>query len=231
MSEMKKIGVLLSGCGVYDGAEIQEAVFTLLAIEELGAEAICIGINKNQHHVVNHTNGEEMQESRNMLVEAARIARGKIKDINEIEPNDIDALVIPGGFGSAKNLTKWAFEGPQGEILPEVKLLLVNLMNIGKPICALCVSPVVVAKALERSNVGAKMTIGSTEAASEYDIAGFRAGLEATGTVTENKLITEIQIDLENRIVSAPCYMMETGLVDLKNNIYMAIEATIALID
>ncbi len=228
---MKKIGVLLSGCGVYDGAEIQEAVFTLLTIEELGAEAICIGINKNQHHVVNHTNGEEMQENRNMLVEAARIARGKIKDINEIEPNDIDALVIPGGFGSAKNFTKWAFEGPQGEILPEVKLLLVNLVNIGKPICALCVSPVVVAKALENSKVRANMTIGSTEASSEYDISGFRAGLEATGTQTENKLITEILIDHENRIVSAPCYMMETTLVELRQNIFQAVEATIQLID
>jgi enhancing lycopene biosynthesis protein 2 len=228
---MKKIGVLLSGCGVYDGAEIQEAVFTLLAIEELGAEAVCIGIDKDQHHVVNHTNGEEMAENRNMLVEAARIARGKIKDINEIEPNDIDALVIPGGFGSAKNFTKWAFEGPEGAILPEVKLLLVNLVNIGKPICALCVSPVVVAKALENSKVRANVTIGSTEAASEYDIAGFRAGLETTGTLTENKLITEIQIDHENRIVSAPCYMMETGLVDLKSNIYMAIEATLGLIE
>lgn len=90
-----KIGVLLSGCGVYDGAEIQEAVFTLLAIAEIGAEAVCISINKNQHHVINHLNGEEMNESRNMLIEAARIARGSIKDISEITPADIDALVIP----------------------------------------------------------------------------------------------------------------------------------------
>jgi len=226
---MKKIGVLLSGCGVYDGAEIQETAFTLLAIEELGAEAICIGINKNQHHVVNHINGEEMKENRNMLVEASRIARGKITSIDKITPNDIDALVIPGGFGSAKNFTTWAFKGPDAEILPEVKLLIVNLVNIGKPICALCVSPVVVAKALEHSKVKAKMTIGSSDAASEYDIAGFRAGIEATGAATVGKLISEIQIDQENRIVSAPCYMMETTLVELRNNIKMAIEATLAL--
>jgi len=106
---MKKIGVLLSGCGVYDGAEIQEAVFTLLALEELRVEAVCIGIDKNQYHVINHTNGEVMPESRNMLVEAARITRGKITPIDQIEPKDIDALIIPGGFGSAKNLTTWAF--------------------------------------------------------------------------------------------------------------------------
>jgi enhancing lycopene biosynthesis protein 2 len=105
---MKKIGVLLSGCGVYDGAEIQEAVFTLLAIEELGAEAVCIGINKNEHHVINHATGEEMLESRNMMVEAARIACGKITSIEKIDPLDNDALVIPGGFGAAKNFTDWA---------------------------------------------------------------------------------------------------------------------------
>jgi enhancing lycopene biosynthesis protein 2 len=230
-TRMKKIGVLLSGCGVYDGAEIQESVFALLAIEELGAEAICIGIDKKQHHVVNHLTGEEMPESRNMLVEAARIARGKITPIHQIEPNDLDALVIPGGFGSAKNFTSWAFNGPSGDILPEVKLLLVNLVNIGKPICALCVSPVVVAKALEGSTTKAELTIGSTAGASEYDIAGFKAGLEATGANTINKSISEIQIDRANRIVSAPCYMMEASLTELRNNIHMAIEATIELID
>src|SRR5690554_238562 len=103
-----KIGVLLSGCGVYDGAEIHESVFTLLAIAEAKHEAVCIGIDKDQHHVINHLNGEEQNENRNMLVEAARIARGEITEISEITPADIDALVIPGGFGSAKNLTSWA---------------------------------------------------------------------------------------------------------------------------
>jgi enhancing lycopene biosynthesis protein 2 len=228
---MKKIGVLLSGCGVYDGAEIQEAVFTLLAIEEFGAEAVCIGVDRNQYHVVNHITGAEMQESRNMLIEAARIARGKITPIEQIEPNDIDALVMPGGFGSAKNFTSWAFNGPDSDILPEVKLLLVNLINIGKPICALCVSPVVLAKAFEGSSTKASLTIGSTQGASEYDIKGFQAGLEATGVSTVNKAIAEIHIDLENRIVSAPCYMMETSLSDLRKNIQMAIEATINLMD
>jgi len=146
---MKKIGVLLSGCGVYDGAEIQESIFTLLAIKELGAEYVCISVDKSQHHVINHLTGEEMNESRNMMIEAARIARGDVKNIVDIDPADIDALVIPGGFGSAKNFTSWAFNGPDSDILPEVKLLIVNMANVGKPICALCVSPVVVSKALE----------------------------------------------------------------------------------
>lgn len=220
-----KIGVLLSGCGVYDGAEIQEAVLTLLAITEMGDEAVCIGIDKNQHHVINHLNGEEMNESRNMLVEAARIARGEITELSTLDPADIDALVIPGGFGSAKNFTSWAFDGPDSTILPEVKLLLVNLVNIGKPIAALCVSPVVVAKAFEDSSVEPFMTIGSDQEESPYDINGFSQGLVATGAKTTMKTKSEINIDRINKIVTAPCYMMETDLVTLRKNIQDALKA------
>lgn len=220
-----KIGVLLSGCGVYDGAEIQEAVLTLLAIDEIDAEAVCISINKNQHHVINHLNGEEMDENRNMLVESARIARGNIKDISEVDPADIDALIIPGGFGSAKNFTTWAFNGPDGEILPEVKLLLVNLMNIAKPIAALCVSPVVLAKALEGSDYHPNVTIGSNTELSPYDINAFAQGLEATGMQTEFKSVKEILVDEKNKIVTAPCYMMEASIVEIRKNIRSAVEA------
>lgn len=218
-----KVGVLLSGCGVYDGAEIQESIFTLLAIEEIGAEPVCISIDKNQHHVINHTTGEEMNETRNMLVESARIARGNIKNINDISPADIDALVIPGGFGSAKNLTTWAFNGPDGEILPEVKLLLVNMFNVGKPIVALCVSPVVLAKAFEDSDAKLNMTIGSDQGKSEYDINGFSQGLESCGATTEMKTTHEILIDEKNKIITAPCYMMDASMLEVRNNIKMAI--------
>lgn len=225
-----KIGVLLSGCGVYDGVEIQEAVLTLLAIEEIGAEPICISLDDQQYHVVNHLTGEEMKESRNMMVEAARIARGKIQEISTITPSDIDALVIPGGFGSAKNFTTWAFAGPEGEINPKVKLLIVNMVNVGKPIAALCVSPVVVAKALQNSAVHATLTIGSDQEDSPYDIPGFAGGLQATGALTSMKTVHEIQIDHQNKIVTAPCYMMEASLLDVRNNIRSAIEALKELI-
>lgn len=225
-----KIGVLLSGCGVYDGAEIHESVLTLLAIAEAGHEAVCIGVDKNQHHVVNHLNGEEQNESRNMMVEAARIARGEITEISEITPASIDVLVIPGGFGSAKNFTSWAFDGPESSILPEVKLLLVNMLNIGKPIVALCVSPVVVAKAFQDSNVKTFMTIGSDEAESPYDIRGFVEGLSKTGVATTMKLANEINVDRINKVVTAPCYMMKSDLVTLRNNIANAINAGIELV-
>jgi enhancing lycopene biosynthesis protein 2 len=220
-----KIGVLLSGCGVYDGAEIQEAVFTLLAIDEIGAEAVCISIDKPQHHVVNHITGEAMPEVRNMLIESARIARGSILSINDVQPGDLDALVIPGGFGSAKNFTDWAFNGPDGTILPEVKLLLVNLFNIGKPIAALCVSPVVLAKALEGSAIQAEVTIGSTRDASPYDIESFSEGLRKTGLKTSMKNTREIQVDSANKIVTAPCYMMDATISEVRKNIRAAIEA------
>ena len=116
-----KIGVLLSGCGVYDGSEIQEAVLAFLAIKEAGHDYICISVNQDQHHAINHINGEEMPETRNMLVESARIARGDIQEVNHVSPADIDAVVIPGGFGAAKNFSDWAFNGPEGTILPEIK--------------------------------------------------------------------------------------------------------------
>ncbi len=225
-----KIGVLLSGCGVYDGSEIQEAVLSLLAIKEAGAEYVCISVDTDQHHVVNHITGEEMKESRNMLVESARIARGEITPIQKVDLNEIDALVIPGGFGNAKNLTKWAFEGPNGDILPQVKLFLVNLVNIGKPIAALCVSPVVLAKAFEGSAIEATLTLGSTAESSPYDIAGFTAGIESVGVKSEMKTVTEITVDKQNKIVSAPCYMMDADLLQVRNNISQAIKTLVELI-
>ena len=224
------IGVLLSGCGVYDGAEIQETVLTLLAIEELGAQAICISIDENQHHVVNHMTGEEMHESRNMMIEAARISRGVIREISSIQPSEIDALVIPGGFGSAKSFSNWAFEGPSGNIHPKVKLLLVNLINIGKPIAALCVSPILVAKALQDSGIKANLTIGTDNEKSPYDVKAFNSGIESVGAITEMKSIREIQIDKENKIVTAPCYMMDANIKEIRENIQDAIEALYSLV-
>jgi enhancing lycopene biosynthesis protein 2 len=220
-----KIGVLLSGCGVYDGAEIQEAVLTLLAIEEIGAEAICISLDEDQYHVINHLTGDELPERRNMMIEAARIARGKVIEISQVTPGELDALVIPGGFGSAKNFSKWAFSGPEGEIHPKIKLLLVNLVNIGKPIAALCVSPIIVAKALEGSIIHPKLTIGSDKEASPYDISAFSIGLESAGAITEMKTVREIFVDQENLIITAPCYMMNASILDVRKNIRTAIEA------
>ncbi len=226
-----KIGVLLSGAGVYDGAEIHEAVLTLLEIESLGYEAICIGIDAPQHHVINHLNGQEQTHGRNMLEEAARIARGQIREIRTVVPADLDALVIPGGFGSAKNFSSWAFEGPNAQIRPDVKLLLVNMYNVGKPIVALCVSPVLLALAFEDMAIGQQLTIGSSSVPSPYNISDFQEGLQAKGAQTPNCSIQEICIDASNRIITAPCYMLEASLPALQQNIRQAMTALKQLLE
>lgn len=220
-----QIGILLSGCGVYDGAEIQEAVLSMLAIQEAGHTYQCIGINANQHHVVNHLTGAEMPESRNMLTEAARIARGSITEIQEVKVTDFDALLIPGGFGSAKNLTSWAFDGPQGSILPSVKKLILEFHAAGLPIVALCVSPVVLAKAFEKSETKLQLTLGTDSEPTPYDINDMNAGLVATGAEAIKKTIREIQIDSHNKIISAPCYMMETDIASIYRNVKQTIAA------
>ena len=226
---MKKIGILLSGCGVYDGSEIQETVLAMLAIQEAGAEYFCISIDENQHHVINHLDGTEMAETRNMMIESARIARGNVKNINEVEIRDFDALVIPGGFGNAKNLSSWAFDGPKGTILPVIKLLIVNCINAGRPIAALCVSPILIAKALEDSDLHVELTLGNSTDSSPYDINDFHSQLASAGASTFEKNIHGIQVDEKLKIVSAPCYMMEANILEIRNNIKQAIEALMLL--
>ena len=225
-----KIGVLLSGNGVYDGSEIQEAVFTLLAIDEIGAQALCFAPNKNQHHVVNHITGAEMDEDRNVLVEAARIARGDIRDIKDVNVNDYEALVIPGGFGAAKNLTSWAFQGPDSIIDEEVRRIILNTVKIGKPIVALCMGPTVIAKALENSNISTEMTVGTTAEPSPYDIGEISEGMQKLGVNSQMKSIREIAVDEQHKIITAPCYMMEASVSEIRNNIKNAVDKMVELI-
>lgn len=225
-----KIGVLLSGNGVYDGSEIHEAVLSLLAIDEAGAEWICLAPNYYQHHVINHTNGEEMPETRNILIEAARIARGNIKDIDGFDVSEIDGLVMPGGFGAVKNFSKWAFEGAEGDINPIVKEFLMKVINAGKPIAALCVSPAVLAKALQGSGKHPKLTLGTDKDPSPYDIKADSEALAAMGAQPHMKTINEIMVDEENKIISAPCYMMEVSVKQVRANAKMAIDKMIEMI-
>lgn len=226
---MKKFAVLLSGCGVYDGSEIQEAVFTLLSISENGASYQCFAPNIDQHHVINHLTGEEMNEKRNALTEAARIARGDIKDLNTYKAGDFDGLIIPGGFGAAKNLTKWAFEGPAGDINVEVKRSILETINAGKPMAGLCMGPTVIAKALQGTSTTAELSVGTTTEASPYDIGAISQGMEAAGARSVMKSIREIAIDKHHKIISAPCYMMEGSVVDVRKNIDQAVKKLIEL--
>lgn len=220
-----KIAILLHGCGVYDGTEIQEAVLTMLAIQKAGHEYFCVAPNIFQHHVIDHTNGSEMPEVRNVLVESARIARGAIKDVAAITPADFDALALPGGFGTAKNITKWAFEGPDGTIEPAIQQLIQKTVDAQKPIVALCMSPTTVAKALENTDYKAALSVGSTAAASPYDIQAISSGMEKVGAQPKMATKNEVVIDRELKIISAPCYMMEANIAEVAANIEQAIAA------
>ena len=226
-----RIGVLLSGNGVYDGSEIHESVFTLLAIDENRGEAVCMAPNIDQHHVVNHISGDEMPEKRNVLIEAARIARGAISDLAEISVENLDALVIPGGFGAAKNLTKWAFNGPDGEIEPYVKRIISEMIKAGKPIVGICMGPTVIAKALEGAGLKEHLSVGTTEEASPYEIDDISKGLEKAGAVAEMKSINEISIDETNKIICAPSYMMEGSITDVRNNIKQGIDELFEMLE
>lgn len=219
------IGLLLSGCGVYDGAEIHESVLSMLAIEQQGWKVTCIGLDKNQHHVINHINGEEMQENRNMLIEAARIARGNISNILDLDLTTLDALVLPGGFGCAKNFTSWAFDGSACKIDSEVQTLLLSFHQNKKPIVGLCVSPVVIAKALAHTASETTLTVGNSQENSPYDQNWFSNELQKSGVVVQEKSHSEISVDEKNKIICAPCYMMEVSINEVYQNIQMAINA------
>ncbi|TFH22716.1 MAG: isoprenoid biosynthesis glyoxalase ElbB, partial [Bacteroidia bacterium] len=145
---MKKFAVVLSGCGVFDGAEIHEATLSLLAIAKKGCAYEIFAPDIQQYHVVNHITGDEMEETRNVLVESARIARGKIRDLKQFNPSSFDGLLFPGGFGAAKNLSTWAFEGADASILPEVEVAIRGMVDLKKPVGALCISPVILARVL-----------------------------------------------------------------------------------
>ena len=219
-----KTAVLLSGCGVYDGTEIQESVFALLALSQNNLDFICTAPNVNQHHVINHTNGEEMNEERNVFVESARIARGEIISLSELNKNNISSLLIPGGFGAAKNLSNWAFEGPNGSVLQEVKDLILHCIENRKPIVALCISPTLIAKSLEGKSYNSQLTLGSIKGKSEYDISEINRAISSIGSVAHNKSVKEICIDEDLKIISAPCYMMDAKVNEIYNNIKMAID-------
>lgn len=221
----KKVLVVLSGCGVYDGSEIHESVLILLALDQNAIEYQCAAPDENQHHVVSHLTGEEINESRNILEESARIARGAIVALENVNMKDYDGLVLPGGFGAAKNLTKWAFEGPSGEIQKETKRVIVEARSLNLPIVAFCMSPVVLAKAFENSNTEPILTVGTTEEESPYEIQAIAQGMESLGSRPEMMSVKGIVNDEENKIITSPCYMMEASISEINSGINKAIEA------
>ena len=213
----KKVGVVLAGCGVYDGAEIHEAVLTLLALDRAGCDVLICAPNKPQAHVINHLTGDVMEEERNVLVEAARIARGEITDLADVSATDFDALVFPGGFGAAKNLCNFAFVGTDMEVDPEVARIVAETHSAGKPIGFICISPTIAAKLLP----GVKVTMGAACDAS--------AAAEAMGAVHEVTDVSACVVDSEHKVVSTSAYMMGPWVASVASAIDALIDEVLAL--
>ncbi len=201
--EKKKFAVILSGSGVYDGAEIHEATLTMLAIMREGGDYQCFAPDIKQHHVVNHLTGEEMNESRNVLIESARIARGNIKALSEFDGKDFDALIFPGGFGAAKNLSSVAFDGANATVIPEVEKAINQMLELKKPIGALCISPAILAKVLKDVNVTIGMDKGTAEA------------IEAMGATHVETDHGDVVFDEDKLVFTTPCYMLDATILDI----------------
>jgi len=214
-----KVAVILSGCGVYDGAEIHESVLTLLALSRAGVHSQCLAPNVNQSHVINHLTGEVATgETRNVLVEAARIARGDILDVGKANPADYSALFFPGGFGAAKNLCDFAFAGADCAVQPDVLKFASAFAAARKPVCFICIAPAMIPRIY---GAGARATIGT-----DRDTA---AAIEKMGGVHVACSVREIVVDEQHRIVSTPAYMLAHNIAEAAAGIEQAVQATLSM--
>ncbi|WP_319525529.1 isoprenoid biosynthesis glyoxalase ElbB [uncultured Desulfosarcina sp.] len=215
----KTIGVLLAGCGVFDGAEIHEAVLTLLFLDRAGVAVRCMAPDMDQLHVIDHLSQQEADEKRNVLVESARIARGEIQDIAEVHATDIDALIVPGGFGAAKNLSDFAVKGPECTVHAEVQRLLTEMVDAGKPIGAICIAPATVVRSL--ADRSPKVTIGND--------VGTAAAIGTMGGEHVDCSVADIYVDEKNRIVTTPAYMLGPGIKDVAIGIEKLVDKVVSL--
>ncbi|WP_437749920.1 isoprenoid biosynthesis glyoxalase ElbB [Enterobacter mori] len=215
---MKKIGVVLSGCGVYDGSEIHEAVLTLLALSRQGAEAICFAPDKSQADVINHLTGEPMAETRNVLIEAARIARGAVQPLSQADASTLDALIVPGGFGAAKNLSTFASEGAECHVDPDLKRLALALHAAGKPLGFICIAPAMLPRIFD---FPLRLTIGT-----DIDTAEI---VEDMGGEHVPCPVDDIVVDEDNKIVTTPAYMLAQSIAEAATGIDKLVDRVLVL--
>ena len=217
---MTKVAVVLAGCGVYDGSEINEAVLTLLCLEQQGASYQCFAPDVEQMHVINHLTGEPAEgESRNVLVEAARIARGNIKGLTEAQAGEFDALVVPGGFGAAKNLSDFAVAGAAMQVQPGFLALARAFHAAGKPIGLICIAPVMAAAICGK---GTRCTIGN-----DADTA---AAISAMGGEHLECPVAEARVDRERKMVTTPAYMLAGSVSEAYSGIGQCVKEVLALV-
>ncbi|MDR1170618.1 MAG: isoprenoid biosynthesis glyoxalase ElbB [Prevotellaceae bacterium] len=197
---MTKIAVILSGCGVSDGSEIHEATLTLLAIRKVGCDYSIFAPDREQADTVNHYTGAIMQEKRNVLAESARIARGKVLPLSELDPEKFIAIVFPGGFGVAKNLSDFAYRGENYSVIPEIETILLRAYKLKKPVGVMCISPILPAKVFR----GCKITLGAVCDASK--------AVEKNGATHVVASHGETVVDEKYKIVSTPAYMLDASI-------------------
>lgn len=205
---MKRVGVVLSGCGVFDGSEIHEAVLTLLALSRAGAQAVCLAPDREQTQVIDHRSGEAVAERRNMLAEAARIARGEVTPLAQGDASQLDALIVPGGFGAAKNLSSLASDGAACWVDSDLQRLVRELHQAGKPLGFICIAPALLPKLL---GAPVRVTIGND--------VGTAAAIEAMGGQHVACPVDEIVVDTAQRVVTTPAYMLAGSIAEAAQGI------------
>jgi enhancing lycopene biosynthesis protein 2 len=218
---MKRIAIILSGCGFLDGAEIHESVLCLLALEQEGFKPYFFAPDIIQNTVVNHLTQKQVDKNRNILEESARIARGDINPLNTLNTNEYDALAFPGGFGAALSLSSYATKQVDCEVLEDITHIIKQAIEMKKPILATCISPVILGKVLQSMNLQASMTLGSSDDSIEQ--------LNAFNMIGKSAKIDEIIIDDELKIVTTPCYMEPANLPAMFEGIKKAAKALLEL--
>ncbi len=212
----KKIGVVLAGCGYLDGAEIHEATLTLLALDRLGADVVVMAPNKEQAHVVDHQKSEPVEgaNARNVFDESARISRGNLHELGSVKAEDLDALILPGGFGAAKNLCDFAFKGTDMTVDETLSGLIQSMHGAGKPLGFICIAPAIAAKVLGEAKP--KLTIGN-----DPDTA---AALNSFGAEHVDCPVDEIVVDARLKVVSTPAYMLGPSIAPVAKGIDKLVE-------
>jgi len=219
------VAVILAGNGVYDGSEVHEASAVMINLHRNNAEYSVYAPDIPQMHVINHTNGEEMTETRNVLVESARIARGKISPLSKLNAADHSAVILPGGFGAAKNLSNFAVKNAEMEVIPELEQALRAFHAAKKPIGLCCIAPVIAARLFK----GEVTMGGETEEDGKWPYAGATGAVAAMGATHIAKSVHEVHIDTENRIVTTPAFMCETKLHEIHDGVGAMVKAVLEL--
>jgi enhancing lycopene biosynthesis protein 2 len=219
---MPRVGVILAGCGAQDGSDIHESVLTLLSLDRIGAKVKIMAPDIDQFYVVNHLSNHKMDATRNILLEAARISRGNILPIRSINNNDLDALIFPGGTGMAKNIFNYAIKGPDFTVLKDVESLTRYMIQKNKPIGAICIAPVMIAKILQNLDRKGKVTGGFNEQ--------ILTDIESMGMITEKVNATEIVIDYDNKIVSTPAYVEANSIKEVSEGIEKLVDAVLSMV-